>query len=143
MTDRKAEAPLADCSGPRNLPPFVPSLDDPIHWLSKDLRALFGGPVRKVGLDLGGTCPNRDGTLSTGGCAWCDPCGSGPDDTLPGEPWLERLTRLAERALSVGEAGVIAYFQAFTSTYGLDAEARRHVPRRALCAAAGQRRQRR
>lgn len=100
--------------------PFLPSRQDPIHWLSKDLKARFGGSVRKASLDVGFTCPNRDGTLGAGGCAWCDPSGSGPDDAVPGEPWLERLRRLASAALKHGDRGVIAYFQAYTNTHGAD-----------------------
>lgn len=96
---------------------FVPTAQAPLHWLSKDLRARFGGPVTKACLDAGFTCPNRDGTRGWGGCLWCDPGGSGPDDLRPGEDWEARLRRLAERALSRGDAGVIAYFQAFTATY--------------------------
>ena len=98
---------------------FVPSRKDPVHWLSKDLKARFGGPVRKAGLDAGGACPNRDGTLGQGGCAWCDPGGSGPDDPVSGEAWEDRLERLARRAAGSGYAGVVAYFQAFTATYAL------------------------
>ena len=97
---------------------FVPAVADPIHWISKELKARFGGRVRKASLDTGATCPNRDGTLGVGGCAYCDPGGSGPDDLIPGEGWTDRLTRLARRALDRGEPGVIAYFQAFTATHG-------------------------
>jgi len=97
---------------------FVPSRRDPIHWLSKDLKATFGGPVRKANLDAGFTCPNRDGTLSVGGCSFCDPGGSGPDDLVAGEAWHDRLVRLAGRATATGYAGVLAYFQAHTNTYG-------------------------
>ncbi len=102
----------------RPAPAFVPSRGDPIHWLSKDLKALFGGPVRKVTLDAGFTCPNRDGTLGVGGCTFCDPGGSGPDDLLRGEAWQDRLVRLADGAATGGYAGVLAYFQAYTNTYG-------------------------
>ena len=99
---------------------FTPSRQDPIHWLSKDLKTRFGGNVRKASLDAGFTCPNRDGTLRTGGCVWCDPSGSGPDDLAAGEPWPERLRRLASAALDRGDKGVIAYFQAYTNTHGAD-----------------------
>lgn len=98
--------------------PFRPSPLDPVHWVSKDFRLLFGGRVTKAALDGGASCPNRDGTRGRGGCAWCDPGGSGPDDLRPGEDWEARLRRLASRALERGDAGVIAYFQAFTATYG-------------------------
>lgn len=112
--------------------PFIPHQTDPIHWLSKDLRATFGGPIRKVGLDLGGTCPNRDGTLGTGGCSWCDPGGSGPDGGPAGEEWPKRLARLTDKALQGGAVGTVAYFQAYSSTYGLSPGALEDMARRAL-----------
>ncbi|MEW6758625.1 MAG: TIGR01212 family radical SAM protein [Acidobacteriota bacterium] len=105
------------CLHPVHVPPFRPAAGDPIHWASKDLRALFKGRVTKACLDAGATCPNRDGTVGRGGCAWCDPGGSGPDDLRPGEPWEARLERLAAAALHRGERGVVAYFQAFTATH--------------------------
>ena len=37
----------------------------------------FGSKVYKLSLDAGCTCPNRDGTLSTGGCIFCSAGGSG------------------------------------------------------------------
>ena len=37
----------------------------------------FGCKVYKLSLDGGFTCPNRDGTLGFGGCAFCTPAGSG------------------------------------------------------------------
>ena len=40
-------------------------------------RALFGCKVYKLSLDGGFTCPNRDGRLGTGGCAFCSGSGSG------------------------------------------------------------------
>jgi len=102
---------------PDSRPPFRPTAGDPIHWASRDLRALLGGRVTKACLDPGATCPNRDGTVGRGGCAWCDPGGSGPDDPRPGESWEARLERLAAAALDRGERGVVAYFQAFTATH--------------------------
>lgn len=37
------------------------------YYLSK-----FGRPVQKAVLDIGCTCPNIDGTISSGGCLFCD-----------------------------------------------------------------------
>jgi len=36
----------------------------------------FGCRVYKLQIDAGFTCPNRDGTLAAGGCAYCDGRGS-------------------------------------------------------------------
>ena len=37
----------------------------------------FGCKVYKLSIDGGFTCPNRDGTISTGGCIFCSSLGSG------------------------------------------------------------------
>ena len=41
------------------------------HALDHELKQRFGGKVWKLSLDGGMTCPNRDGTLGTGGCIFC------------------------------------------------------------------------
>ena len=41
------------------------------------LKNYFGEKIYKVSLDGGFTCPNRDGTLGTGGCIFCSEGGSG------------------------------------------------------------------
>ena len=40
------------------------------------LKNYFGEKIYKVSLDGGFTCPNRDGTLGTGGCIFCSEGGS-------------------------------------------------------------------
>ena len=37
----------------------------------------FGSKVYKLSIDGGFTCPNRDGTVGTGGCIFCSALGSG------------------------------------------------------------------
>lgn len=83
--------------------------------LSGVLRERFGGSVTKVPLDVGASCPNRDAS-GRGGCAWCDPGGSGPDGPERDLPWREALQRGARRASERGSVGVVAYLQAFTPT---------------------------
>lgn len=41
------------------------------------LKERFGMRISKVSIDGGFTCPNRDGTLGTGGCTFCSESGSG------------------------------------------------------------------
>ena len=36
-----------------------------------EMRERFGAKVYKLSLDGGFSCPNRDGTLSYGGCIFC------------------------------------------------------------------------
>ena len=35
------------------------------------MRERFGTKIYKLSLDIGSTCPNRDGTIGTRGCVFC------------------------------------------------------------------------
>jgi len=86
--------------------------------LSEYLREKFGCRVYKITLDAGFTCPNRDGTLGVGGCAYCDEYGSGSGLFKQGVSIGEQLLRGIERARRRFKAKkFIAYLQAFTNTY--------------------------
>lgn len=78
----------------------------------------FGGKVYKLALDGGFTCPNRDGTLGTGGCIFCAGDGSGAF----AQAWEPDITAQLEKAKARVEGKFkgnryIAYFQSFTNTY--------------------------
>ena len=47
------------------------------HTFDYYLKNKYGCKVFKVALDGAFTCPNRDGTVSTGGCSFCSELGSG------------------------------------------------------------------
>ena len=92
----------------------------PYHTLSYSLKKQFKTRVYKLSLDGGMTCPNRDGTLGTGGCIFCSKGGSGdfaescrsyPD--IAGQ--IEAARKRIERKAPSGP--YIAYFQSFTNTY--------------------------
>lgn len=69
-------------------------------------------------VDAGFTCPTRDGTLSEGGCLFCDLCGSGGGDTFRGMTVTEQVSSQIEKALQKkSHQKFIVYFQAFTNTY--------------------------
>lgn len=81
-------------------------------------REKFGDKVIKVALDGGFTCPNRDGTLSYGGCIFCSEKGSGDfagDRSLDIEKQFEVSRQKMNKKWKDGK--YIAYFQAFTNTY--------------------------
>lgn len=44
----------------------------PYRSLSGYLRGIFGRPLRKVPVDPGFGCPNRDGTIGVEGCSFCN-----------------------------------------------------------------------
>jgi len=84
------------------------------------LREIFGARVQKISLDAGFSCPNRDGTISTRGCIYCDSRGSGTGAMVNLKLGLEDQIingiKFAETKYKAGR--FIAYFQAFTNTYG-------------------------
>nr|HID58177.1 TIGR01212 family radical SAM protein [Desulfobacterales bacterium] len=82
------------------------------------LRRHFGFRVHKISIDAGFTCPNRDGTISYGGCIYCDPEGSGTGAWRTGQAISDQIT-LGKRRLSKRYKAqkFLAYFQAFTNTY--------------------------
>ena len=85
--------------------------------LSAHYREVFGCKVYKLSLDGGFSCPNRDGTLGTGGCIFCT--GSGEFAEGGPEPIPVQLERAKSRVAAKTKDGkYIAYFQAFTNTYG-------------------------
>ena len=82
-------------------------------------RDRFGHKMYKAAISLEVTCPNRDGTKGTGGCAFCSAEGSGEFASSCRLPVTEQIDdairRLAQKVPA--DTGYIAYFQSFTSTY--------------------------
>lgn len=79
----------------------------------------FGSRVQKISIDAGFSCPNRDGTISTGGCTFCrndafNPSYCRPDKSIRQqiEEGIEFHKHRYRRATSY-----LAYFQAFTNTH--------------------------
>ena len=83
--------------------------------LNDHYREEFGCKVYKLSLDGGFTCPNRDGSLGTGGCIFCT--GSG-EFAESGQDIPQQLEQAKSRVATKNKGGkYIAYFQAFTNTY--------------------------
>jgi radical SAM protein (TIGR01212 family) len=83
------------------------------------LREIFGERVQKISLDGGFNCPNRDGTISSKGCIFCDSRGSGTGAMINhGQTISEQIQKGRQFARRrYGAKLFIAYFQAFTNTY--------------------------
>lgn len=87
-----------------------------LNRLNDHLRAVYGTKVYKLALSSGCSCPNRDGTLDTRGCIFCDGAGAFAEVGDLSAQLQAARSRVAEKA---GEnARYIAYFQSFTNTYG-------------------------
>ena len=86
--------------------------------LNSYFRSLFGCRVQKITVDAGLSCPNRDGTLATGGCIYCNERGSGTGAFSRGQSITEQLLR-GKQALArrYKARKFIAYFQSFSNTY--------------------------
>lgn len=77
----------------------------------------FGCKVYKLSLDGGFNCPNRDGTVGTGGCIFCSAFGSG-EFAAKGNNIAEQLEKAKKLVEQKNKGGkYIAYFQSFTNTY--------------------------
>ena len=78
----------------------------------------FGCKVYKLSIDGGFSCPNRDGTVGTGGCIFCNETGSGEFAAHRGNitAQLQEAKRWVEQKNKDGK--YMAYFQSFTNTYG-------------------------
>ena len=87
-----------------------------MKFLSDYYKERFGCKIYKLSLDGGFTCPNRDGTLGTGGCIFCT--GSGEFAEGGPDPIGLQLERAKQRVSAKNKGGkYMAYFQAFTNTY--------------------------
>lgn len=92
------------------------------YSLNQYLKANFGCKVYKLSLDGGFTCPNRDGKIDTRGCIFCSAGGSGDFAESRSLSISEQIEcgkkRVAAKLSKQGGNKYIAYFQAFTNTYG-------------------------
>lgn len=86
--------------------------------LNSYLKRTFGCKVIKLSIDGGFSCPNRDGSLSYGGCIFCSEEGSGE---FSGDRKLSITQQMKDQSLLLEtkwpESKYIAYFQNFTNTY--------------------------
>ena len=93
--------------------------EKPYHSLDYELKKRFGEKVYKLTLNGGMSCPNRDGKISFGGCIFCSEGGSGDFASAACLSIADQIQD-AKKRLS-GKRPVnqyIAYFQAYTNTYG-------------------------
>lgn len=104
----------------------------PYYSLDAYLKNTYGRKLYKIAIDAGFTCPNRDGTLGSGGCIFCSAGGSGDYAVRT----MEHLTVAEQITAGISMFGdakagrltnsftdpemplFIAYFQAYTNTYG-------------------------
>ena len=88
------------------------------HSLDYALKERFQEKLYKISLNGGMTCPNRDGSLGTGGCIFCSRGGSGDFASAPSLSITEQI-EAGKQLVAKKHSGssYIAYFQAYTNTY--------------------------
>src|SRR5438477_97434 len=85
---------------------------------NKWLKEKFGERVYKVIVDAGFTCPNRDGTVAVGGCAYCNNNSFRPPSAIKTDPIRDQVRDGIQYIRKRFEANkFIIYFQPFTNTY--------------------------
>lgn len=82
-------------------------------------RKEFGRRVQKISIDAGFTCPNRDGTVASGGCTYCDNDAFNPSYCSPAKTITQQLEEGAgfHRVRYRRAHNYLAYFQAYSNTY--------------------------
>lgn len=83
------------------------------------LKNHFPFKVQKISINAGFTCPNRDGSKGLGGCTFCNNQTFSPDYCHTEKGVTQQLNEgIAFFARKYPEMKYLAYFQAYTNTYG-------------------------
>lgn len=92
------------------------------------IRSQFNFRIQKISIDGGFSCPNRDGTVSAGGCTFCDNRTFNPSYCNPAKSIREQIqTGKDFFARKYPTMRYLAYFQAYSNTYApLDTLRRRY-----------------
>lgn len=91
----------------------------PYRDFSDFLAEHFSGKIQKISINAGFTCPNRDGTVGTGGCTYCNNQTFNPSYCVPTLTVTEQLEEgKCFFARKYPAMRYLAYFQAYTNTYG-------------------------
>ena len=79
----------------------------------------YNSKVSKISLNMGLTCPNKDGKVGFGGCIYCSKLGSGDYAGTITKSLKEQFKEIKEvMDRKWPNSKYIAYFQANTNTYG-------------------------
>ena len=95
-------------------------MDKRYHSYADYFRSKYGERLQKLVIDAGFTCPNRDGTVGSGGCSYCDNAAFHPGYSTPGKSIAQQLDEgiSFHQVRYRGATHYLAYFQSFSNTYG-------------------------
>jgi len=101
------------------------SLPGPIYSFGDYLKQRFDCKTHKVTVNAGLSCPNRDGSKGRGGCTYCNNKSFNPNVRQQQSVIAEQIEsgrKVVKKRRSATR--VLAYFQAYSNTYGELAELR-------------------
>lgn len=92
----------------------------PYRTMAEYMATILKGRVRKIAINAGLSCPNRNGKLSREGCAYCNNASFNPEYALLSKDSItSQLDKGVEFFKRKGEADAyLPYFQSFSNTYG-------------------------
>ncbi len=82
-------------------------------------REKYGSRLQKIVVDAGFSCPNRDGSITTGGCTYCNNDAFHPSYSTPDKEILLQIEEGIEfhkKRYRTAES-YLAYFQPYSNTY--------------------------
>lgn len=98
------------------------------------LNHIFPGlKVQKISINAGFSCPNRDGTIGTGGCSYCRNDSFSPSYCMVPKSITQQIEDGKDFfARKYPEMKYLAYFQSYTNTHGKDTDALRAIYEEAM-----------
>ncbi len=82
------------------------------------IKLTFGSRVQKISIDVGFSCPNRDGVKGYGGCTYCNNDTFNPNYCKPTKSIKHQLEKgISFFSKKYKHQKYLAYFQAYTNTY--------------------------
>lgn len=91
--------------------------NDRFYRYGRFLEQKFGFKVQKVSIDAGFSCPNLDGTISTGGCIYCNNAGFKPKYCQPTVSIADQINQGIAFFEQKRHSHYLAYFQSYTNTH--------------------------
>ncbi|NLE38332.1 MAG: TIGR01212 family radical SAM protein, partial [Pirellulaceae bacterium] len=119
---------------PREPVPSWRSAGQCYYRLGLYFRQVFGRPIWKISVDAGFDCPNRDGTVGSGGCRFCNPASFSSNRRHPLGGIADQIAHGASRlGHRHGAERFLAYFQPGTNTYAPISELRARYEEALAC----------
>jgi len=93
------------------------TLADYVNTLGQALLRRYGERVHKLAINVGMTCPNRDGSKGQGGCIFCNNASFAPNNHRASSIAGQIAAGRAVIQRRTGARRYLAYFQAYSNTY--------------------------